>query len=211
MGSSLFSLLQGNGVSSSLDSVSDSDFSDFSSSSSSVRSSPSVTLIRGPSSDTLGIRGCWDITWCWCFLPLLFLSIKFSNWLIKTLQWNKELQVINFPKKQMKRVIHNVLRVKQQNLVKYLSLNLCFSLNEFMDCPEWPWPLPSEGPTVCWDSTDTEDPGVTSGDRGVEGDDWLRLQTEETHVTYIAITVTHPHLPVARVVDPVNRSSTGEL
>ena len=64
---------------------------------------------------------------------------------------------------------------------------------------------------MCRDSADTEYPGVTARYRGVERDDGFWLEAEQTHVSYIAVTVTHPHVTVLLGIHSVNGRRAGKL
>ena len=61
------------------------------------------------------------------------------------------------------------------------------------------------------DCTYTQDARVTAWDWGVECDDGLWLQTEQAHVTHVAVTVTHPHVTVLLGVDTLDGGRAGKL
>ena len=71
--------------------------------------------------------------------------------------------------------------------------------------------LPSKCATESRHSTYTENASIAAWDRRVERDDRLRLKTEQTHVTNVAITVAHPHVPEAACVETIYGGRTGKL
>ena len=62
-----------------------------------------------------------------------------------------------------------------------------------------------------WCRAYAENSRVTSWHRRIERDDWLWLETEQTHVTDVAVAVTHPDVSTLLHVDTVDRGGAGEL
>lgn len=57
--------------------------------------------------------------------------------------------------------------------------------------------LPPKRSNVSRHGTDAQDASIAPWDRSIESDDWLRLKTQQAHVTYIAIAVAHPYITIA--------------